>query len=316
MLVKSTEIKAMDPTIPTFLNVKIDGKKEIWDKLQKYIDSLWPENTKCIKYPDIVQGRDLNMVIQNDKFIHLGSGVQGDVYVGHHLPTNNFVAVKFFYKDSNTTANIFREGTCLSLASLTCGGPHFYGVVYLSVNEKYQRYATVTEFVGDSSTFECINLKDVILDNNISDKDIIKHILLLLKSLYNLHKVGLVIGDLKFDNCLYDKNSNNWRIIDMGMSVIEGVTVDYMQKYGLTFVEDCHQFLTKYNQVAPETVYYGQLVQKSDVFRIGRILVSTYTKRKGLANILRPIASECLKLIHLRPTLPQVYWYMKSCMDI
>ena len=303
----------MDNTpIPRLLNIQIDSTKEGRDRLKKFMDSLW-STQKEVPFPGIVQGRNLDMLVRNDECVNLGSGVQGDVYAARYLPEKKYVAIKFFYKDYATTRSIFQEGSCLSLASLTCGGARFYGVAYLAENQKYSRYATVSEFIGDSSTFQSTSGKDVIRNRELSDKEVLAHVLKLLKSVYALHEVGLVIGDLKLDNCLYDQDSKTWKVIDMGMSVIEGNRVDYFRDYGLERLEDCHEFLNKYIQVAPETVYCGCLVKKSDVYRIGRILEMTYGTRKDLKKFLEPIASKCLKQRTFRPRLTDVYSYLKSC---
>ena len=301
--------------LPKFMNVKLDNDEKTWKKLQKFMNSLWPKEIPGLKYPDIVQGCDINLLKDQNNFIHLGSGVQGDVYLGHHLPSNKYTAVKFFHKGHDSVRNIFRESCCLEIGSTTGGSAYFFGISYLQTNEKYHRFAIVTEFIGDETTFQSTNFNDILSDKVLCDRDILHHILQIIKSVYSLHMAGLVISDLKFDNCLFDKHSKTWKVIDMGMSVIEGIIVNYAHTYGLKVREDYQKFLTTYKQIAPETVYFGHLGKKSDVFRIGRILEFAYSYRKDMKNSLGPVARECLKPIECRPTLSQVYQYLKSVVN-
>ena len=293
--------------LPKFMNVKLDNDDKTWKKLQKFMESLWPKAIQDMKYPDIVQGCDINLLREKNELIHLGSGVQGDVYLAHHLPSNRYAAVKFFHKGHDSVRNIFRESCCLEIGGTTGGSPYYFGVAYLETNEKYHRFAIVTEFIGDETTLQPTDFKDILFDENVCDKEIVYHIQQLIKSVHSLHMAGLVISDLKLDNCLFDKRSNTWKIIDMGMSVIEGIGVNYANSYCLKNGDDYHKFLNTYKQVAPETVYFGYLGKKSDVFRIGRILEFASTYRIDMKNSLGAIARECLKPIDCRPTLSQVY---------
>ena len=175
---------------------------------------------------------------------------------------------------------------------------------------KYLRCAVVSQYIGDPNTFESLNIRDIVKNVKMTNTDIIDHLMMILSTLDHLHCAGLVIGDLKADNCLYDKVSNMWKVVDMGMSILQGTKVDYMWNYGIRSPDECQSFLKMHRQIAPETVYFNILGKESDIYRVGRIIEYVYNKRESLKPFLQPIAEACLSTYTLRPKLKDVYSYL------
>ena len=65
------------------------------------MDSLWSRKN-VTSFPNVVQGKDLNMIYHDGKQVCLGSGTFGDVYLAYYTSHSVYVAIKFFRKKINT----------------------------------------------------------------------------------------------------------------------------------------------------------------------------------------------------------------------
>ena len=270
---------------------------------KKFRALLWRDVSWKVEYPSIIRESELVFLLK-DKFpFHLGSGAQGDVYLAYHLPSLSYVAVKYFRSATESLMEVFREAACLCLAGKSGLSPKLLGLIPNNSLSDHERYGIVMEFIGDKTTHEAFSLKGVIKDCKVfPDGDFIGLFESFLISVLNMHRSGLILADLKVDNCLLDRSKGEWKHIDMGMTVPKGHQVNYRETYQIA-AENAHSFLRTYRQVAPETVFYNYMDEKSDVYRIGRIMNYVSRIRPELEKHLAPLAKTCLMKATLRPTV-------------
>lgn len=195
------------------------------------------------------------------------------------------VAIKFIKKNVASIVDIFKEASFNSLVSRIHGNPcpEFFGLAKINSNHKYHNVALVSEFIGNESSMKSLTLYQLLRMGKraaqrgmrplFTDRDLIAILLHILSSLASIHNRNVFVNDLKADNILLRKEMNGWGtyIIDLGHA-----TYGHQKaKYDLCgWTEE--EYLTEYNQIAPEAVYNGQCGPCSDVYSFGNIVNKIY----------------------------------------
>jgi len=190
----------------------------------------------------------------------LGEGTFGQVKLGQHVETGQFVAIKLMHKASAKTAkqkvSVQREVRLMKLLA----HPHIVGVI--DVFETSDLYIVIMEHASGGELFEYIQNR-----GHVKDKEARKFFNQLISAMDYCHENSVLHRDLKPENLLLDKDKNI-KIIDFG--------------FGNTFHADrfLETFCGSPFYAAPEMIsgkpYHGPEV---DVWSMGVILFALLAGR-------------------------------------
>lgn len=70
----------------------------------------------------------MEYAIQNNRFVQLGSGRYGSVFLGRLVSLDKIVALKFFKSDEGSVLDILHEASIMQYCNQTNNTPHCFGI--------------------------------------------------------------------------------------------------------------------------------------------------------------------------------------------
>ena len=212
----------------------------------------------------------------------IGEGMQAEVSLGKLAGSGKLCAIKTF---KTFDVNMFKEMEVLTKLSSSKYVPRYYGTIKDPKNP--QLCAMAIEYAGDVANMKSETLDEVLDDDPdvLEDMEWIEVALSLCKGLSDVHQAGYLHGDLKIDNVMLHRDSEEslWqsKIIDFGYS--KSILADPKP---FTLTPEEKEYYAKYcKHVAPEILNCtsGSTI-KSDIYSLGDTLVEIGAETK-----IRPI---------------------------
>ena len=239
---------------------------------------LLTETSPCMsKGMELEMGRDV--FAEPGK---IGEGEQAEVSLGKLAGSGKLCAIKTF---KTFDVNMFKEIEVLTKLSSSKYVPRYYGTITDPKNP--QLCAMVIEYAGDVVNMKSETLDEVLEDDFdvLEDVEWIDVALSLCKVLSDVHQTGYLHADLKIDNVMLHRDSEEslWqsKIIDFGYS--KSIVAE---PEPLTLTPEEKEYYGKYcKHVAPEILNCtsGSTI-KSDIYSLGDTLVEI-----GAETGIRPI---------------------------
>ena len=189
----------------------------------------------------------------------LGAGTYGDVYKGHDLGIERYVAIKLLKEDSDESRDWFaREARAAGRLS------HPYIVTIYEYGEHVGRPFIAMEFVDGESLAQVIRRKAAL---PIERK--LQIIGALCSGLDHAHKAGVIHRDVKPANVMMDEK-NIIKIVDFGVArLTSSVTVGVVAG--------------TWNYMSPEQISGRPVDHRSDVFAVGAVFYELLASQKAFA---------------------------------
>ena len=231
------------------------------------------------------RSKDMELEIGRDVFAEsgkIGEGLQAEVSLGKLAGSRKLCAIKTF---KTFDVNMFRESQILAKLSSSKYVPKYYGTIKDPKNPKL--CAMAMEFVGDLVNMKSETLAKVLNDDAdaLETMEWIDVALTLCKGLADIHGAGFLHADLKIDNVMLHRESDEspWqsKIIDFGFSY---PILAEPKPYNLT-PEEKEYYTKNCMHVAPEIIdgSSGHTI-KSDIYSLGDTLAVL-----GAGTGIRPI---------------------------
>jgi 5'-AMP-activated protein kinase, catalytic alpha subunit len=145
----------------------------------------------------------------------IGEGTFGKVKLGHHIQTEEKVAIKILEKDRicdvSDVERVSREIHILKLIR----HPNIiqlYEVKFIQIIETPKKLYLIMEYASGGELFDYI-----VKNNKLKEKEACRFFHQLIAGIEYIHKLHIVHRDLKPENLLLDHN-NNIKIVDFGLS--------------------------------------------------------------------------------------------------
>ena len=300
------ELKVIDPA---------RERESFRRQLQRYPETI----TAMPCLPRFVSGAEIEYVTTRRDEIGIpmlaGIGQYGCVYVARHVPSGQILTVKLLSNESTSIYDLALEASIAQHLEVTTVVPNFWGVAVVEQDDRYLHYCLIQEYVGSVRTLEGYDVNILVTINRLGQYfhrctplfDSVDWTALccrIVSALNTIHKMGVVINDLKGDNILikFQGATNHIFFIDFGMARYR---TDLSVNYGLTTDREREEFLSRFFLTAPEIVFTGWCYKASDIYSLGWLLGSISVtcdlpQMRGIVDwCLRPLPSQ-------RPTAKQL----------
>ena len=251
-----------------------------------------------------------------------GEGQYGCVYLARHERTGQLLTIKLLSSETATIYDLALEASINQHLEVTTVVPNFWGVGVVERDSRYLRYCLMQEYVGNVRTLEGYDINRFLTVNKLSryyhgcvppfdSVDWTAVCCRIVAAMNTIHRMGVVINDIKGDNILvrFESETSHLYFVDFGMARYR---TNLLVDFGLATYEERDDFLERFFIMAPEIVYTRQCYEASDVFSLGWLLVDI-SARCNLPQ-LKGVAEWCLKpLPSQRPTAQQL---LQSTKDI
>ena len=245
-----------------------------------------------------------------------GEGQYGCVYLARHDRTGQLLTIKLLSSEASTIYDLALEASINQHLEVTTVVPNFWGIGVVERDSRYLRYCLVQEYVGNARTLEGYDVNRFLTINKLSryfhgcvppfdSVDWTGVCCRIVTAMGTIHRMGIVINDLKGDNILirFDgATTNHLYFVDFGMARYR---TNLLVDFGLETYEERDNFIERFFIMAPEIVYTRQCYEASDIFSLGWLLAGV-SARCNLPQ-LKGVAEWCLKpLPSQRPTAQQL----------
>ena len=282
------------------------------------IRELFPVSTEGFRVPVLSQE---SVKLVKDMFgtpIIIGEGGYGSVFLAKMA--DKLVAVKAGRKANCCLSSIIHEaGVCWNLRD-TNAIPRTRGLVDFSHGgERYQRFAIVSDFIGNEGTYCASDMIDIMNsdfvqrdeydDEILSREEWIGMYIKIAQKLALIHDHGIVMGDLKMDNIVIGPEWEPY-IIDLGLSVIGEKTMKV--NLGHDNVDEYHE---QHFYLDPAYLATGKLDFKCDIYSLGAMIYKLGDIIPESYIQLRMIALACqIKAREKRPSAWHVADMLRLCL--
>ncbi|MBI4016944.1 MAG: serine/threonine protein kinase [Candidatus Aenigmarchaeota archaeon] len=274
------------PPLSEIINQKPFDQKSITTEngkvaLAQALDSC--RNKKASEETVTSEPKELSDIVTDHAYTvlgELGAGGQGKVF---KIEYGDGRVVTRKYVDKSQTVD--RE-----LLAKTINHPNVVKVLGVGEDENGQYV--------EREYFDAKNLRDMLNEHKtgLSPKEVLKYGKQLVEAFIEIHKNELVHGDVTPENILIDKNGV-LKVTDFGIARPATKDKDELKRSLTTIIERAG----KLEYMAPETLRYGEITEKSDAYGLAKVLVEMAT------GIAPPFADQVFP-----SKIPEVYEFAKS----
>ncbi len=257
-----------------------------WAAVVQWTAKLASPGTKlpllCFKELQYVQGSEPGMGRK------LGEGAFGKVFLAWCALRGKYVAVKMYKRYGQASCGrirkIFEEALFYHEVRDTDAAPQLIGMCAFdrqdALNQDFYPLGIVMEFIGDTATLnptDLVEICDAIYKPQckpelvLSKRQCVSLLIDIIKKLRSLHKMNVIVNDIKLDNILIQRSGNHFTpyFIDFSNAKLGAKRNLRVDLNGRTV----DKYLEDHRQIAPEWPLQGRVHRPSDVFAMGLLFL-------------------------------------------
>ena len=214
----------------------------------------------------------------------LGEGAFGKVFLAWCSTRGTYVAVKMYKRygqpSPSRVRKIFEEALFYKEVERTDAAPQLVGLCALDRQQcqqhDYYPVGIVMEFIGDTATLgstDLLNLCEAMYEPSknpelrLSKRQCISLLIEVTKKLRSLHKINVIVNDIKLDNILIHRVHDRFipYFIDFSHATLGSKINLKVEMNGRTV----NKYLQDHKQIAPEWPLQGRVHRPTDVYAMG-----------------------------------------------
>ena len=170
-------------------------------------------------WPEIIEGSRLEYMQRHSKFLRVGQGEVGEVYLArYHQDHSDLVAVKLIHKDLSLDL-VLHEAAVATHLNVTGATAMCHGIVPLCASRRYQSVAVVYEFIGEPHTYVIKDWNELLVESSgdnpkvrLGRQDWLIIAQQLVRKVMEVHEQGMVLTDIKGKGHITELKSHERRL--------------------------------------------------------------------------------------------------------